>query len=133
MPRERDTVRSTYAGRSASLPLFGGRILAGILAFVALGTLILLVSLWWFKIRVNTEAEIRRDGFDFQVSSEDRVLSLNRDLVAIDTQLAGSGLSPQIESRLRAQREAIAADLCDTAARVNNPKPTVAAIIAEEC
>ena len=93
----------------------------------------LMLSLWWFKWRVNAEAEIRQDSFNRQALSQDQVVKLGGDLTDIDVQLAEPSLTPEQESALGAQRNAIATELCSVAARINNPTPEVARIIGKEC
>lgn len=129
----RPTVRSTYRERPASVPLMGGTAIGAFLLIAVLGSATLMLSLWWFKWRVNAEAEIRQDSFNRQALSQDQVVKLGGDLAEIDVQLAEPTLTPEQEAVLDAQRDAIAAELCTVAARVNNPTPEVARIIGVEC
>ncbi len=129
----RPTIRSTYQDRPASVPLMGGIGIFGFLLLAAIGTALLLLSLWWFRWRVNTVAEIRQDGFNFQQSSEQQVLKLGADLAAIDVQIAEPSLTPEQTAVLEAQRDAIATQLCPIGARINNPSAEAARVIREEC
>lgn len=129
----RPTIRSTYRDRPASVPLMGGTAVGAFILFAAIGTALLVLSLWWFRWRVNAEAEIRQDSFNRQSLSQDQVVKLAGDLADIDVQLAEPTATPEQEAVLDAQREAIATELCGIAARINNPTPTVAQIIGKEC
>lgn len=130
---DRPNLRTTYRNRPASVPLMGATGIAGFLLVAVLGTALLFLSLWWFRWRVNAEAEIRQDGFNFQQSSEQQVLKLGADLAAIDVQLVEPSLTPERTAVLEAQRTAIATQLCPIGARLNNPSVEAARIIREEC
>lgn len=134
----RSTVRSTYHDRSESVPLTAGRsvgAVAMILGLVAVvGTAMLALGLWWFEWRVNAEGQIRRDSFNFQETAREQVVDLNADLATIDVQLAHPDLTDPQAAALRAQRVAIADQLCDIAADITGDTSVIVAdAIAGEC
>lgn len=133
MPQDRATVRSTYSDRPASFSLMGLGLAASLALIFVIGTAFLLMSLWWFKWRVNAEAEIRQDSFNRQTLSQDQVVKLGSDLADIDVQLVEPSLTAEQKAVIGAQRDAVAEELCLVGARVNDPRPEVARIISEEC
>ncbi len=127
------TIRSTYTNRNDSVPLTAGRIVAWGLGLALAGTALLLLSLWWFSIRVNAEGEIRRDSFNFQETAREQVVDLNADLAAIDVQLAEPVTDGQAAA-LKAQRVALADQLCDIAADITGDTSLIVTnIITGEC
>lgn len=122
----RPTIRSTYKDRPTSVPLSGLTIalIAGALAGL------FFLGWWMFEYRINREAEIRRDSFNFQVSAEEQVINLDAELARIDVQIATA--TDDQAAPLNAQREAIRLDLCSNFARINNPSATTARIAIQE-
>jgi hypothetical protein len=109
--------------------------LAGIVVagFIALIVALTALGWWYHAYSVNREARIQRGSFNFQTTAQEQVVKLAADIATVDAQVADPTLSADQKAALRAQRKAIAANLCSTAGRITQPEPAVAAIIGKEC
>lgn len=90
---------------------------------------------WWLREqRVNRGAEIRRGSFEYQETRRDEIVRQSGLLADIDAQLANPDLTAEQSSALRAQREAVARQLCNIAADlIGYTAPDIDQIINREC
>lgn len=101
---------------------FGPALVVG-LAVLALALILGVVGWqagWWFAAQDATrQAEVTQNGYSNQTTQRGQVTSKLADVASITTQIDSPGVTAQQAADLKAQRVAIAADVCAAAAQIS--------------